>query len=64
MAAAGLQQSSKLADVSGSGNTGLDNVQPVRSQWCDHDCGRRWQRDIPVSYGCGTKKDGSNSPKN
>jgi hypothetical protein len=56
MATAGLQWSSKPAEVSGGGNTGLDNGQPVRSRRREHDCGRRWQGDIPASYGCGTEK--------
>jgi hypothetical protein len=41
MAAVGLQRSSKPADVSGGGNTELDNGQPVRSQQHEHGCGRR-----------------------
>jgi hypothetical protein len=38
MVAAGLQWSSKLPEVSGGGNTELDNGQPVKS-W-RHDRGR------------------------
>jgi hypothetical protein len=64
MAAAGPQRSSKPAEVSGDGNTGLDNSQPVRSWRRECNCGRRWQGDIPASYGRGTEKDGSNGPKN
>jgi hypothetical protein len=58
MAAAGLQRSSKLAGESGGGNTGLDNGQPARSQWREHDRGRRWQSGATVSYGRGTERDG------
>jgi hypothetical protein len=50
--------------VSGGGNTGLDNGQPVRSWRCDRGCGKRWQSDMMTSYGRGTEKDGSNGPKN
>jgi hypothetical protein len=58
MAAVGLQRSSKLAELFGGGNTGLDNGQPVRSQWRDRDRGRRWQSDVTALYGRGTDYDG------
>jgi hypothetical protein len=58
MAVAGLQRSSKLADVSGGGNTGLNHGQAVRSRWRERDCGRRWQSSVTASYSSGTEKDG------
>jgi hypothetical protein len=64
MAAARLQRSSKPTDVSGGGNTGFDNGQPMRSRRRERDCGRRWQSGVMASYGRGTEKDGSNGPKN
>jgi hypothetical protein len=58
MAIAGLQWSSKPADESGGGNTGLNKGQPVRSRWHERDCGRRWQSGVTTSYGHGTEKNG------
>jgi hypothetical protein len=54
MVAAGLQWSSKLAEVFGGGNTGLDNGQPVRSRWRERDRRRRWQSDVTALHGRGT----------
>jgi hypothetical protein len=50
--------------VSGVGNTELDNGQPVRSQWREHGCGRRWRSGVLASYGPDTERMGSNGPKN
>jgi hypothetical protein len=58
MVAAGLQQSSKPPEVSGAGNTGLDNGQLVRSRRRDRGRGKRRQSDVMASYGHGTEKDG------
>jgi hypothetical protein len=41
MVAAGLQRSSKPPGISGGGNTGLDNGQPVRSRRRDRGRGKK-----------------------
>jgi hypothetical protein len=48
----------KPPGVSGGGNMGLDNGQPVRSQRRDRGHGKRWWSDVTASYGRGTEKDG------
>jgi hypothetical protein len=63
MVAAGLHRSSTTTRVSGGGNTGRDNGQPMRSWRRDRGCGKRWQSGVTASYGRGTEKDGVQWPK-
>jgi hypothetical protein len=53
----GLQRSSKPPEVSGGGNTGLDNGQPVRSPRRDRGCGREMVEQCHGVVPSGTEKD-------
>jgi hypothetical protein len=68
MAAVGLQRSSKPADVSGGGNTELDNGQPVRSQQHEHGCGKDSRatsrhRTVVALKRMGSNRDGGKNKK-